>query len=420
MTPVAECTTITVVVAASFLDETEQFIQHNAIQITNYKSQHNTTQHNTTNQSMAEYGHSNTASSSSEDGDKNDSVQKMPDPPSNFSIEDSLSKELLKLSFKDRVAIQEEIHGVRCLAPDETPELIERALEKFDAQLLMEKERRFHKQLQRQQQHQKHQHQHQHQQNHPNESNSSTNSNSNKDVLRNVKSICNSQQPHQQSSKQQKQQPDCYLNDPNVRLRFLRCECFDVSKAVNRFVSFLELTEELFGEYVADRPIRIFDFNTRREEVALQNSRNQYLPFRDRSGRRVFVGVGNCGFDLEYDLRYKIMLFLHWIASEDVETQQKGVVIVAFPSDEGHADDEISWEKSIRPRMNQRLRVLQEKLSEAMPLRVTSTQSYYKDTPFFRAMSTLYYIGMNSRDRSLYKAQYGTLVSNNGCVVFCC
>jgi len=355
---------------------------------------------------MAEYGYhtnsnTNTNTTSSSDGDNDDSIPGMPDPPSHFSIEDSLSKELLKLSFKDRVAIQEEIHGVRCLAPDESPELIERALEAFDTQLLMEKERRFQKQQQQQP-------------NNPNgsntninsntntntniNSNSNTNSNTNrnKDVLRNVKSIFN-------SPKQQKQQPDCYLNDPNVRLRFLRCECFDGPKAVNRFVGFLELTEELFGEYVADRPIRIIDFNTRREEVALQNSRNQYLPFRDRSGRRIFVGVGNCGLDLEYNLRYKIMIYLHWVASEDVETQQKGVVVVAWPSNE----DEFSWEKSIRPRMNQRLRVLQEKNDNSMPLRVTSYQGYYKDTPFFRAMSALYYIGMNSHIRSHYKAHYG-------------
>ena len=57
-------------------------------------------------------------------------------------------------------------------------------------------------------------------------------------------------------------------------------------------MNFLKFTSELFGDFVAERPIQIFDFDTKKEQITLQNSRLQYLPFRDRSGRRVFVGVG--------------------------------------------------------------------------------------------------------------------------------
>eukprot|EP00536_Pseudo-nitzschia_multiseries_P012956 jgi/Psemu1/210187/e_gw1.525.21.1 len=217
-----------------------------------------------------------TSSSSDSDSDV------LPDPPSHFSIDYSLSKELLKLSFKDRQAIEEEIHGVRCRAPTETPELLERSLEEFDRYLDT-----------------------------PNNNN----------IHNNIHNRC-------------------YLNDPAVRLKFLRFECFNAFNAVTRLVRYLELTSELFGDYVADRPIRISDFSTRREIATLHHSRNQYLPFRDRSGRRVFVGVGSLDLDMDSDLKYKVTTFLHWIASEDVETQQRGVVVVVWPSNENDSDSD--------------------------------------------------------------------------------
>ena len=315
----------------------------------------------------------------------------LPNPPADFSIESDLAGELLKLSFNDRVAIQEEIHGVRCLAVEETSDLIATSLLEFDAKLLEKKLELETKS----------------DENHIN-------------VLRNVQSITKlqTQQQNQQSFgySNHAEKPisvgeACYLNDPQVRLRFLRSECFDVDKAIKRLVAYLDLSSELFGDYVVDRAIRISDFNSRKEEVALQNSRYQYLPFRDRSGRRVFVGVGHCDFDMDARLRYKIMLFLHWVASEDVETQQKGVVIIAWPTDEGGKDEktnkEFSWENDIREKLDMRSRVYQQKLEKGMPLRVTSQQAYFPDTPFFRAVSVIYYMGMDSQSRSMYKAHYG-------------
>ena len=371
------------------------------------------------------------SSSSSQDSSKQTQqqqqrTQKLQDPPSHFSIDNSLSNELLKLSFQDRVAVEEEIHGVRCLAPDETLDLLERSLLEFDGHLMALKRRYIiggdsygdgqartntstntetinddgNEIYNAEYNHKNHNTEYNHKQLLRNIRSTSTPDNNNNHVG------LFQQQEYQQ---QQQQQNYCYLNDPFVRLRFLRCECFNAFKAVQRMIHFLELTSELFGDYVADRPIRLSDFNTRQEEVALRNSRNQYLPFRDRSGRRVFVGVGSCDLDLDPDLRYKIITFLHWVtaAEDDIETQQKGVVIVAWPSNEDGENSKRSWEQSIRPKFNQRLRYLQRKEEKAKPLRVTSQQVYLKDTPFFRAMSTLYYIGMNSDHRLIFKAHYG-------------
>mmetsp|Transcript_49093 Transcript_49093/g.55626 ORF Transcript_49093/g.55626 Transcript_49093/m.55626 type:complete len:134 (+) Transcript_49093:64-465(+) len=43
-------------------------------------------------------------------------------------VDELLTEEMGKLSFQDRNAINEEIHGVISLAPEETPDMIERSL----------------------------------------------------------------------------------------------------------------------------------------------------------------------------------------------------------------------------------------------------------------------------------------------------
>ena len=55
--------------------------------------------------------------------------------PKDKTVEHSLNEELLKLSYIERNAIYEEIHGVRCLAVQETPELVGRSLREFDKEL---------------------------------------------------------------------------------------------------------------------------------------------------------------------------------------------------------------------------------------------------------------------------------------------
>merc|ERR1719162_476077 len=61
----------------------------------------------------------------------------MATPPSDTTVENSLSKGLLMLSITDRNAVEEEIHGVRCLGvTKETPDLLHRSLQEFDRELL--------------------------------------------------------------------------------------------------------------------------------------------------------------------------------------------------------------------------------------------------------------------------------------------
>eukprot|EP00536_Pseudo-nitzschia_multiseries_P013344 jgi/Psemu1/309872/fgenesh1_kg.563_\ len=161
---------------------------------------------------------------------------------------------------------------------------------------------------------------------------------------------------------------------------------------------------EIFGSFIAERPVRLSDFKTHEEVTALRNSRSQYLPFRDRSGRRVLIGVGTVNFHLPETLLFKILMFLHWKASEDIETQRKGVVVVTFPFDEGN---DFTWEGYIRPKMKSRLRAYHKRQNKSLPVRVASLQQYYRDTPFFRALQALYVFGLDSHHKSIYKAHFG-------------
>jgi len=81
-----------------------------------------------------------------------------------------------------------------------------------------------------------------------------------------------------------------YVNDKAFRLRFLRTELFDPSRAAMKMASFLNVVGHLFGEYALQRPIRLSDF-TEEEMQAFRTGNLQLLPFRDRSGRRIIVGV---------------------------------------------------------------------------------------------------------------------------------
>jgi hypothetical protein len=433
-------------------------------------------------------------------------------PPKNVTVNDSLSKELLKLSLNDRNAMEEEIHGVRCLSSliKETPQLLKEKINEFDIELqkviLLRRNKKRkssineqnNKKAKQQQQQQRQQQQQQQQKlgnsnsktknsiNKQTTEDSYTDSGSDTDVLRNIiPGITNSYNPmqSQQSSQNQNQNQYqnhghgdddqkqdkelCYVNDPEVRLRFLRCDSFDSKKAVKRFVSFLEFSKALFGNFIADRPPRISDFsncnssnnsssnnysnssnnttskskiissnNNRREERrALQNSRAQYLPFRDRAGRRIHCLVGKVGLDLDFILRCKIVMYLHWIASEDIETQQKGIVVIAWPSDEdsnnsttksstssigrdnnnnsnnSNTNNTSLWETYLRPKIKKRnTEIFKQNFNVALPVRVTSIHFCSKNQPIYKVLSSLYYFSLNSHHKSRYKTHFGDTI----------
>jgi hypothetical protein len=163
-------------------------------------------------------------------------------------VDDLLTHEMDKLSFKDRNDIYEEIHGVASLARDETPELVEQSLVKMSLEI----DRIKHKYL---------------------------------------------------AYVEATESYNPYVHGTEIRLRFLRCDLFDVPKAAVRMLKYLDLTQELFGHLALRRPIQLRDLGKLEMEM-LRVGDAQPMPFRDRSGRRLVVAMNN--FGLQYPLKVRV------------------------------------------------------------------------------------------------------------------
>lgn len=271
------------------------------------------------------------------------------DLPEDLDIQDAddiLTQEMMNLSVKDRNDIQEEMHGVKCLAVEETPELVEKALIQLQYvidELTPEFEKRAY--LQSQQppkeipEHQR--------------------------ILHELHQL----EPLPQQS---------YVNDINFRLRFLRCDLFDVKKAAKRMLKFLDLVLELFGDYALRRPIRLSDFS--KEEIRfMRYGRYQVMPNRDRAGRRVYVMLAQHVLDPKYKIcmttKAKINLYQSWaMGYNDVETQRKGHIVVVW------------FDNTIRKLNGEKMKYPFDSLKST---RVTAIHFCSPDTAYFRVRRSL-------------------------------
>lgn len=192
-------------------------------------------------------------------------------------VDDLMSKEMLKLSVKDRNDIQEEIHGVKCLAVEETPELIEKSLkeltEEINHKIPNAQKRAYLKSLEPVNDNSK------------NASHSSSNTNGPICVSSSPKVVGNN---HSENNHISSHFPSSYIHGRDFRLRFLRCDLFDIQKAARRLVTYLDMLVELFGDYALRRPICLSDF-TKEELRHFRKGMIQILPYRDRTGRRILI-----------------------------------------------------------------------------------------------------------------------------------
>jgi len=240
-----------------------------------------------------------------------------------------LSKEMLDLSFSDRNAISEEIHGVCCLAPRETPQLLSLGLVELQREL---------------------------------------------DAMA-YKPAYDKAQAYAQLPKYAK---TSYVNTPEFRLKFLRCELFDARKAALRLTKFLELMVELYGLFALQRKVQLSDFS-KNEMKILRAGYFQTLPFRDRSGRRIMCIVSTMGIQYDPMLRSKAYFYFWMTAAEDVESQQKGVVFLVWPGPT----------EGVRNIPNQTDRTLHMKCNEASPIRLAAVHFCYPNTPFFQLLRSI-------------------------------
>ena len=178
-------------------------------------------------------------------------------------VDQRMSEEQLKLPYLERNLIHEEIHGIATHLQKETPELLRSSLSQLSCEL-------------------------------------------NELVSLDYKNDVNPSEAlsagYLLSRRGRSTRARCYVNNANFRLRFLRTENFDAKKAAVRLMKFMNVMLQFFGADALYRPVKITDF-TRSELKKMQAGWVQPLPFRDRSGRKVFVCSGNLGLSCDPLLR---------------------------------------------------------------------------------------------------------------------
>jgi len=242
-------------------------------------------------------------------------------------------KGLSQLSFHERNDINEEVHCVRCIAREETTHLLHSSLFQLSIELA----------------------------NIPNKP---------------------------AFDKSQTLFPnDTFVNTVDFRLRFLRLEFFNAQKAAIRIVSHLELLDKLFeGNEVLRRPIKLSDLS-RAEMKILRLGSYQLLPFRDRRGRPIIGEVGDMGFQHDLKMRMKIRLYMHYVASNDVESQRKGIICIAWP--------EGDFTNTPMPLTKENRRLLRLFL-DATPIRIVCVHFCMPDTLYFQLLRSFLIIVMPS------------------------
>jgi len=120
------------------------------------------------------------------------------------------------------------------------------------------------------------------------------------------------------------------LDDPDFRLRFLRCELFDVPRAVHRFWTYLNHVHDLWGDTALHRPIGMQDLlHHTQDRRYLKKGYAQVLPFRDNSGRRIFTFMGGGVRDVHPDTLSRVVFFLLDSCTRDCpQSQRAGTVVV--------------------------------------------------------------------------------------------
>ena len=148
-------------------------------------------------------------------------------------VDHLLAEQLHKLSHQDRNKIQEEIHGVHSMAPEETPEMVLDALHRLDQEIMQV-------------------------------------SDDNKQAFLQA----------------QANNPNAFVLQSDYRLKFLRASLFDPQKAAVRYTQHLYLLLKYFGAFSLERPLQYSDLNKEEQEI-FRKGQNQILPSRDRSGRLI-------------------------------------------------------------------------------------------------------------------------------------
>ena len=100
-----------------------------------------------------------------------------------------------------------------------------------------------------------------------------------------------------------------YVHTDELKVRFLRAELFDVSKAARRYCHGLQYLYDHFGDIALLRQLHLADLNAE-ETQFLHKGFKQLLPSRDRFGRRMMAHFGSYSSTYSYVTRAKVVTYL--------------------------------------------------------------------------------------------------------------
>jgi len=81
-----------------------------------------------------------------------------------------------------------------------------------------------------------------------------------------------------------------YVQNEELRMKFLRCEKFDIQKTSERYIRYFDCKLYFFGQNKLCKDITLQDLD-KDDLMALKAGYMQVLPVRDSAGRAVFVAL---------------------------------------------------------------------------------------------------------------------------------
>jgi hypothetical protein len=290
-------------------------------------------------------------------------------------LDSILSNKLKQMTIEDRENIQDEIHGIKSLAPTETPERIEEALRLLDVQI---------KRLVL--------------------SDVATSKAGGDGIQQDTLRIRNQVLLGTSYDLAQVKQYS-YLLDADFRLKFLRADLFDARKAATRFMMYLDLLVENFGAIGLQRPLRISDLGPA-ERAILRSGVIQLLPTRDRRGRRIMNIFGFCGTEYPVVHKTKFVQYLIDVLSQDLETQKQGVVLLFWGVPEMSP-----YHKEYKPIPDMEGEKLSNaKLFASPPVRISAVHFCSPDNTFFRFVSGIVIVSMGMDQRVRVRTHCGNIM----------
>jgi hypothetical protein len=103
-----------------------------------------------------------------------------------------------------------------------------------------------------------------------------------------------------------------YVTSSELRLAFLRHELYHIEKATIRYLRFLTMMYDLFGDIALLRPLYLSDL-THKEMLGLKRGNEQLLNARDhRLGRRIYVQLNLMRPDRTLTFRERLRTQVYW------------------------------------------------------------------------------------------------------------